>query len=130
MVGLVIVSHSPKIAEGIRDLALQMTPAGIPLALVGGLSTGELGTNPEQVLEAINQVYSDDGVLILFDLGSAFMSAETAVEFLPEDKQERIYISGAALVEGAITAAVEISLGKPLEEINQSLESLNVGKIG
>ncbi|MEW6623765.1 MAG: dihydroxyacetone kinase phosphoryl donor subunit DhaM [Bacillota bacterium] len=129
MVGLVIVSHSIGIAEGIKELARQMTPEPVPIAIAAGTNDGRLGTNAEQVTLAINEVYSNEGIIILFDLGSALMSAELALECLPEEKQKNIMILDAAIVEGAITAVVEISLHKNLHEIKEALQDLCIGKI-
>lgn len=128
MVGLVVVSHSPKIVEGIKDLALQMIPEEIPLALSGGTSDGRLGTDFQRILTAINQVYSEDGVLILYDLGSALMSAEMAKESLPPEKQQNISILKVPIVEGAVTAAVEISLGKDINSIINAFKEAGLEK--
>lgn len=128
MVGLVVVSHSPKIVEGIKDLALQMIPEEIPLALSGGTSDGRLGTDFQRILTAINQVYSEDGVLILYDLGSALMSAEMAKESLPPEKQQNISILKVSIVEGAVTAAVEISLGKDMNSIINAFKEAGLEK--
>ncbi|MEL6270105.1 MAG: dihydroxyacetone kinase phosphoryl donor subunit DhaM, partial [Chloroflexota bacterium] len=84
MIGLVVVSHSAKLAEGVRELAQQMTQHSVPIAAAGGIDDPEnpIGTDPMQVMAAIESVYSDDGVVVLMDLGSAIMSAEMAMEFL------------------------------------------------
>ena len=84
MVGLVIVSHSAPLAEGVRELAGQMTGGRVPLAVAGGIDDPEnpIGTDPMRVLEAIDAVYSDDGVVVLMDLGSALLSAETRARLL------------------------------------------------
>ncbi len=129
MVGLVIVSHCIEIAQGIRKLASQMTPEPVPIAIAAGTNDGRLGTNAEQVTRAINEVYSSEGVIILFDLGSALMSTELAVECLPEEQQKNVVILDAAIVEGAITAVVEISLNKNLKEIKDVLKDLSINKM-
>ncbi|AWI05180.1 dihydroxyacetone kinase phosphoryl donor subunit DhaM [Clostridium drakei] len=128
MVGIVIVSHSEKIAEGVKSLALQMAEE-VPMAAAGGTSDGRIGTDMEKISNAINEVYSEDGVLILFDLGSAFMNAEMAVDFLPDDIKEKVEIVDAALVEGAVTAAVESSINKSREDIKKSLKSISINKM-
>ncbi|AKA68591.1 dihydroxyacetone kinase phosphoryl donor subunit DhaM [Clostridium scatologenes] len=128
MVGIVIVSHSEKIAEGVKALALQMAEE-VPMAAAGGTSDGRIGTDMEKISNAINEVYSEDGVLILFDLGSAFMNAEMAVDFLPDDMKEKVEIIDAALVEGAVTAAVESSINKSRENIKKSLKSISINKM-
>lgn len=104
MIGLVLVSHSAKLAEGLRDLVAQMEP-DVPLAIAGGTDDGELGTSLELVTSAIDEADQGDGAVILFDLGSAEMTAESAVEFLDEEQSERCIVVDAPLVEGAIAAA-------------------------
>lgn len=128
MVGMVIISHSKKIAEGVRELALQMAPE-VSISASGGTKDGSIGTDIDIILEGINKVYSEDGVVILFDLGSALMNAEMALEFLSEDKNNKVKIIDTALVEGAITGAVEISMDKSLKEIIKVLEGLKLGKM-
>lgn len=128
MVGIVIVSHSEKIAEGVKELALQMAEE-VPMAAAGGTSDGRIGTDMEKISNAINEVYSEDGVLVLFDLGSAFMNAEMAVDFLPDDMKKKVEIVGAALVEGTVTAAVESSINKSREDIKKSLKSISINKM-
>lgn len=122
MIGIVLVSHSKQLAEGVKELASGMTGGSVPMAAAGGGPAGALGTDVERIGRAIAEVYSADGVLILMDLGSAVMSAEVAVEGLAEDWRERILLSNAPLVEGAVVAAVEASIGKSLHEVNAAAE--------
>lgn len=103
MVGIVLVSHSEKIAEGIKELSMQMAPEA-KVSTAGGTKDNRIGTDMDKITEAIEEVYSEDGVLILFDLGSAFMNTEMALEFLDEEKREKICIVDTAIVEGGITA--------------------------
>lgn len=128
MVGMVIVSHSKEIANGVKDLAKQMV-GNIPIAVAGGTADGRLGTDVNKITTAIESVYSDDGVIILFDLGSAFMNSEMAVEMLPEEMQNKVRILNVALVEGAVSAAIECSSGKNIKEIQESIKELNLEKI-
>ncbi|QGU94297.1 PTS-dependent dihydroxyacetone kinase phosphotransferase subunit DhaM [Clostridium bovifaecis] len=128
MVGLVIVSHSQKVAEGVKELASQMA-VDVPIAAAGGTSDGRLGTDVEKIVNAINEVYSEDGVLIIFDLGSAYMNAEMALEYLEEDMKCKVDIVDTAIVEGAITASVESSINKTISEIKEALKCLALGKM-
>src|SRR5690606_27838685 len=84
LVGIVVVSHSAKLADGVVELARQMGSGDIALAAAGGIDDPEspIGTDAFAIKEAIESVWSDDGVLVLMDLGSAIMNAETALEFL------------------------------------------------
>lgn len=128
MVGLVIVSHSNKAAEGVKELVSQMAVNG-KISTAGGTSDGRLGTDVEKILDAIKEVYSEDGVLILFDLGSAYMNAEMAIECLDEGMKDKVEIVDAALIEGALTAAVGASIGKSRREIKESLKTMCLGKM-
>ncbi|HWR28593.1 MAG TPA: dihydroxyacetone kinase phosphoryl donor subunit DhaM [Negativicutes bacterium] len=122
MVGLVIVSHSAKIAEGIREFALELTKPDQRILTAGGLSDGALGTDATRISAAIEAADSGDGVVVLVDLGSGVLSAETALEFLDPQQAARTRIADAPLVEGAIAAAVEASVGAPLVEVVQAAE--------
>lgn len=129
MVGLVVVSHSSKIAEGVVEMSLQMAPEA-PMVAAGGTNDGRIGTDAEKISEAIKKVYSDDGVLILFDLGSAFMNAEMAIDFVMGDVDtEKVELVDCALIEGAITAAVESSIGSSRESIKETLSPLALNKM-
>lgn len=129
MVGLVIVSHSSKIAEGVVEMSLQMSPDA-PIIAAGGTNDGRIGTDAERISEAIKKVYSEDGVLILFDLGSAFMNAEMAIDFLiGEVDTEKVELVDCALIEGAIAASVDSSIGLSREAIKETLSSLSLNKM-
>ncbi len=127
MIGIVIVSHSQKLAEGVKELTNEMA-RDVPVATAGGFRGG-FGTDPEGIEEAIHRVYSPDGVLILYDLGSARLHAEIALETLDETHRMAVMITGAALVEGAVIAAVGSQIGQSMTEILATLEKLDVGKI-
>lgn len=109
MVGIVIVSHSRMLAAGIKELADQMVQGRVPLAAAGGIDDPDhqIGTDAVHVFNAIESVYSKDGVLVLMDLGSALMSAEVAVEMLTEGQRSRVALCEAALVEGTLAAVVQ-----------------------
>jgi len=123
MIGIVIVSHSAKVAEGVKELAEQMSQGRVAIAAAGGVDDQTLGTNAERIFDALQQADSPDGVLVLIDLGSAVMSAQMAVEMLTEEQQAKVKMSDAPLVEGAIVAAVEASLGRSLEDVNKAAEA-------
>ncbi|MEO8973882.1 MAG: phosphoenolpyruvate--protein phosphotransferase [Ktedonobacteraceae bacterium] len=121
-VGLVIVSHSAQLAAGVAELAGQMTQGKIPIATAGGAGNGILGTSVETILTAIQSVDGPDGVLVLLDLGSAILSTEMALEMLDDDQRNHVLLSSAPMVEGAIAAAVESSLGRTLAEVKLAAE--------
>ncbi len=119
MVGIVFVSHSAKLAEGVRELADQMVQGKVALAVAGGIDDPEnpIGTDPMKVFAAIESVYSDDGVVVMMDLGSALLSAEMALEFLEPAQQENVSLSAAPFVEGALAAAVQASVGGTRQQV-------------
>lgn len=119
MVGLVFVSHSRALAEALVDLVRQVSVNDVPIALAAGVGDdrSEFGTDAIELMEAIQAVDSPDGVLVLMDLGSAVLSAETALDFLPPEVKDRVRLCPAPLVEGAIAAAVQAGLGSDLETV-------------
>ncbi len=127
MVSLIIVSHSHQLAEGVKEMAAQMAGAGVQVAAVGGLlndsGTWLLGTDAVRIAAAIQAHWSEDGALLLIDMGSALLSAEQAIELLPSELGARCAISNAPLVEGAIVAALEASMGRTLAAVNIAAES-------
>jgi len=124
-VGIVIVSHSPKVAEGAADMVRQMVGNEVPLAWCGGDPAGNLGTSVEHILKAIEVAWSDAGVAILVDLGGAETNSEMAIEMLPPDRQGKVVVCNAPVVEGAVVAATEASGGSPLDIVRRSAEELS-----
>lgn len=124
MIGIVLVSHSHLLAKGLQEMAVQMSKNLVKIEAAGGVDDTTIGTNAERIHQAIEAAYSPDGVLILFDLGSALFSTQMAVDMLPPEQQHQVKVSGAHLVEGAIVAAVEASLGHSLEEVNAAAEAV------
>lgn len=116
-VGIVIVSHSAKVAEGTADMVRQMVGDEVPLAWCGGNADGGLGTNVESIMQAIDRAWSDAGVAILVDLGGAETNSEMAVEMIGEPRAHKIVICNAPIVEGAVMAATEASGGASLKEV-------------
>ncbi len=120
MVGLVIVSHSARLAEGVVELAREMGGDEVPIEAAGGLDDpeGAIGTDAMRVLAAIERAdRAGDGALVLMDLGSAVLSAETALDFLPDDQRERVLLCEAPLVEGAVAAAAAARAGGSLADV-------------
>lgn len=117
-VGLVVVSHSAKVAEGVVEMAAQMA-AGVCLRAAGGTDDGGIGTDATLIAEAIAAADSGDGVLVFADLGSAVLSAQLAIdELVDEQLRGRVRIAEAPLVEGAVIAAIQASTGSSLEEVD------------
>lgn len=119
MIGIVIVSHSQQLAAGVQELARQMVQTPVPVAVAGGLDDPDhpIGTDVSKVYEAILSVYHEDGVLVLMDLGSAVLSAETALELLLPEQRARVALCAAPLVEGTLAAVVQASVGGTLAQV-------------
>ena len=117
MVGILIVSHSRKLALGAKELAEQMIQADIPLEAVGGTNDDRIGTSSDLIYAALDKMDKQDGVIVFADMGSAVMNLELAFEFFSEEEREKIIIANAPIVEGAISASLEASFGKNIEEI-------------
>jgi multiphosphoryl transfer protein len=116
VVGLVIVSHSAALADGVVELAREMGGGEVRIEGAGGMEDGAVGTDAARVHEAVERVRSPDGVLVLMDLGSALMSAEMAVEMADPDGGP-VRLSEAPLVEGAVAAAARARGGGSLDEV-------------
>jgi phosphocarrier protein FPr len=120
VVGLVLVSHSHRLAEGAAELARQMAGEDVRIETAGGLDTPghEIGTDAVLVRQAIERAWSPEGVLVLMDLGSAVLSAEMAVDLLAEDvDRTKVRLIEAPFVEGAVAAAVTARVGAGLDEV-------------
>ncbi|MCM1990904.1 dihydroxyacetone kinase phosphoryl donor subunit DhaM [Oceanirhabdus seepicola] len=126
MVGLVIVSHSYKIAEGVVELCSQIASNEVSIVSAGGTSDGEIGTSPIKILNAIKEADTGDGVIIIYDLGSALMNAEMAVEMVAVEIEQNtnVIIAEAPIVEGSIVAAVEANIGTNIGEIITKLKDI------
>jgi phosphoenolpyruvate---glycerone phosphotransferase subunit DhaM len=125
VVGLVLVSHSEKVAEGLRDMVAQVAGDDVRVATAGGTEDGRLGTSAPRISAALRSVVDTgaDGVLVLLDLGSAALSLELALEELSADERARVRVSEAPLVEGAVLAAVQASIGASLDEVAEAAAS-------
>jgi len=126
-VGIVIVSHSPKVAEGAADMVRQMVGDAVPVAYAGGNPYGDLGTDVGAILTAIGEAWSDAGVAILVDLGGAETNSEMAIEMLDEERRALVVVCNAPIVEGAVIAATEASGGSSLAAVKRTAEELSAG---
>jgi PTS hybrid protein len=122
LVGIVIVSHSAQIAAGTVELARQMAGDDLRLEAAGGTADGSLGTDAAAILAAIEAAEGGAGVLVLVDLGSAVLATQTALEMLGDGVAARVRISGGPLVEGAVVAAVQASVGDDLAAVLAAAE--------
>ncbi len=122
LVGIVVVSHSRRLAEGVVELARQMAGDDVAIEGVGGTPDGSLGTDADGIAAAIERAERGAGVLILADLGSAVLASRTAIELLDGDRAAGVVLSGAPVVEGAVVAAVQASIGQTLAEVEAAAD--------
>ena len=122
MVGIVIVSHSRKIAEGVQELSAQVAGETGQIIAAGGMEDGEIGTDAVMISEAIRAADGGDGVVVLADIGSGIMSVETAIELLEEERID-VRLADAPIVEGAIAASVEAACGSGIDEVVRAAEA-------
>ncbi|MEV8267782.1 dihydroxyacetone kinase phosphoryl donor subunit DhaM [Microbacterium sp. NPDC076911] len=128
MIGIVVVSHSPALAQAAVDLALEMGGEAPPtVRIAAGTSDGSTGTDAVAIAAAIDEVASPDGVLVLMDLGSAILSAGMALEFVSSDAAVRL--SDAPFVEGLIAAVVVAGSGASLDDVDAEVRRALDGKI-
>jgi dihydroxyacetone kinase DhaKLM complex PTS-EIIA-like component DhaM len=119
MIALALVGHSPDLLRALASMLAQAAPS-VPVTTAGGSAAGSLGTSSpaiEQALAAALAASEDDGVVVLFDLGSAVMALEMALEALPAADRRRILVSRGPLVEGAVAAGVEAAAGASLDRV-------------
>ena len=124
MVGVVIVSHSLHLADSIAEFTAVMAPDA-KVACAGGLGDGSFGTSFEKIHAAVESVYSNDGVLILMDLGSAVMTTEMVIEAMDGRK---IRMADCPLVEGAVQATICAASGMDLDSILAALQEVKTTK--
>ncbi len=115
--GLVLVSHSRTLAEGLHELVAQFAGPDVRIVAAGGTDDGRLGTSAPRIAAAIREALSPEGALVLLDFGSAVLSLELALEDLEPAQRSSVQVSDAPLVEGAFLAAVQASIGGTLDEV-------------
>jgi PTS hybrid protein len=127
LVGIVLVSHSPLLAEGLAELLAQIGSDEVPVATAGGGPDGGLGTSAARVESAISEVDRGAGVVIIPDLGSAVLTVRTVLEGRPGNGHVLV---DAPFVEGAVAAAVTAASGAPLDVVVMAAkEARNVAKL-
>ena len=124
MTGLVLVSHSAELARAALGLTTGLIPGlDVRVELAAGLPDGGLGTDATEVAAAIEKADDGEGVLVLADLGSGIMSAETALELVDPGLGARVRLSSAPLVEGLIGAYAAAGIGKPFNDVADEAEA-------
>lgn len=128
MINILLASHSKKLADGLREILIQMAP-DVKILVSGGDRDGNIGSNFDEINELINKYAKDDGLIIFFDLGSSMMNCQMAIDMLDEEKKSKVYLSGTPLIETSVQVAVNASSGETLDEIISYLETYPVNKL-
>jgi len=121
-VGLVLVSHSAEIANGLAGLVAQVAGAEVPVIAAGGMPDGSFGCDGGEVLEAIRAAGNGAGAVVLMDLGSSVLAVRAALAELEPAQLDKIFVADAPLVEGALAAAVAAAIGEPAEVVARTAE--------
>ncbi|KAA9380033.1 phosphoenolpyruvate--protein phosphotransferase [Microbispora cellulosiformans] len=116
MVGIVLISHSGGLAAEVVALARQIGGAKVPLAAAGGTEDGGLGTSPDRVSAAVEEVDQGDGVVLIPDLGSSVLTARLL------ESPGRVVIADVPFVEGAVSAVVAAGGGASLDGVLAAAE--------
>lgn len=120
VVGIVLVSHSAKLAEGAVELASQMCGGQVPIAYAGGTDDGGLGTSMVLLEAAVKSVANGAGVAIIPDLGSSVLTTKTFLEDHLGDFE--VVMVDAPFVEGAVAAVVAAGAGLALVDVVAAAE--------
>ncbi|MFD1067010.1 dihydroxyacetone kinase phosphoryl donor subunit DhaM [Oceanobacillus locisalsi] len=123
-VGIVLVSHSQKITEGLKDLIIEMNGEQVNIRAAGGTDDGRLGTSATIIMSEIEELQDCENILVFYDMGSALMSAETAIDLLDEDVQPKCKIVEGPLVEGAFVASVQSTITSDVDVILEEVSKL------
>ena len=118
-VGIVLVSHSARLAEGAADLASQVGGGTVTVVAAGGTDDGGLGTSAAKVASALRRADEGAGVLVLPDLGSAVLTVRAMLEDLPD---AHVLLADAPFVEGAVAATVTAAAGADLRAVAKAAE--------
>lgn len=128
MINILIASHSKKLAEGLREILIQMAP-NVNILVSGGDKDGNIGSNFDEINQIINEYTTNDGLVIFFDLGSSMMNCQMAIDMLDDEKKSKVYLAGTPIVETSVQIAVEASAGQSLDEIVKYLNEYPVNKL-
>ncbi|MFD5086987.1 dihydroxyacetone kinase phosphoryl donor subunit DhaM [Kitasatospora sp. NPDC058406] len=118
-VGIVLVSHSARLAAGLKELLGELASDAVRVVVAAGTETGGLGTSYDLIARAVAEADAGAGVVVLPDLGSSVLTAVTVLE---DDPRPGVVLVDAPFVEGAVSAAVTASTGAALSEVVAAAE--------
>ncbi|HEX4788623.1 MAG TPA: dihydroxyacetone kinase phosphoryl donor subunit DhaM [Actinospica sp.] len=121
LVGVVLVSHSARLADGLAELVRELGGDQVPVIAAGGMDDGSLGTSYGRIERAVLEADQGAGVLLLGDLGSALLTVRTLLDE-GVGRQSRAVLADAPFVEGAVAAVVTASAGGDLDAVRAAAE--------
>ena len=116
-IGVVIVSHSAKLEEGLAEIVEEMNDGSVKVIATGGADGGRIGTSAIKIQDAIESLEDCKNILIYAYIGISIISAETAIDMLDDDLQERVHMVDCPIVEGAFAGVVQATITDDPEEI-------------
>lgn len=129
MIGFILVSHSNKLVEGLKEIAEQINGKESNIKAIGGASDGRIGTNPIEIYEALEEMYNGDNILIFGDLGSSIMSAQMAIDMVSDEIRGKTILVDAPLVEGSIASIIQASITENIYDIiSAAMETKTISK--
>ncbi len=127
MISFLVVSHSPALAQGVKDLLQQMAP-DVPIEAVGGDEEGHLGSDFSRIQDAMTRL-SGGPLCVLFDLGSSMMNAQMARDLLDEENKKRVLLADLPLVEGGVELSVMVQAGADWQQVRAYVQEHRFGKL-
>ena len=121
MVSIVIVSHSQKLADSVTEIALLMARTA-KIEAVGGNDDGDFGSSESKIIQAIEKMYTEDGTIVIADIGSSVNTAKSAIKKVIESGKTNVVLADCPMIEGAIAAAVMSSVDMPMSEVVRQAE--------
>lgn len=127
MVNVLLLSHSKKLAQGLKEVISQMA-ADVNIETSGGTDTGDIGSNFDEIKEKIDRLSkTQDGVVVLFDAGSSMLNAQMAIDML--DDSSKVILADTAMVEGALQIAVMAQSGQTLDDMRNFIDDNRMHKL-
>lgn len=127
MVNVLLLSHSKKLAQGLKEVISQMA-ADVNIETSGGTDTGDIGSNFDEIKEKIDRLSkTQDGVVVLFDAGSSMLNAQMAIDML--DDSSKVILADTAMVEGALQIAVMAQSGQTLDDMRNFIDDNRIHKL-
>ncbi|WP_026389809.1 dihydroxyacetone kinase phosphoryl donor subunit DhaM [[Acholeplasma] multilocale] len=123
MIGIVVVSHSHKLAKAAIEFVSEMQFEDFNLMSCAGINDGiDFGTDPMLIKSTIEKADSGSGVLVICDLGSSIMNTEMAINFLDLELQAKTLIADAPFLEGLLVAVTSNSFEINLDDLKTKVE--------